>query len=151
MFIKLLFDNWKFIFYSKLAQLSRFNQLIFEISLQKYFPNIYEIRNAYLRNYIKSVKKEFYILSSIDLFIWFNLMNICFNIFFYKKINLKKILCYILLIIILLLLCILIFYVFIVKTYITNTNLITDILPMFMVISNKLLYNIFTYLILIGL
>lgn len=147
----MLFDNWKFIFYSKLAQLSRFNQLIFNISLQKYFPNIYEIRNAYLRNYIKSVKLEFYILSSIDLFIWSNLMKICFHIFFYKKINIKKIFFYLISTIIILLLLILIFYVFVIKAYITYTNIIVDILPIFMVVSNKFLYNIFTYLILIGL
>ena len=124
---------------------------MFDISLNKYFPNIYEIKNAYLRNYIKATKSEFYIMSSIKLFIWSKLMQICFNIFFYKKVNIKRIFIYLLTIIIIILTLILIFYVFFIKKYITYTNIITDILPPFIIISNKLLQNIFAYLMLIGL
>ena len=147
----MLFDNWKFIFYSKLAQLNRTNKLYFEISLNKYFPNIYEIRNTYLRNYIKSIKLEFYMLSNIKLFIWHSLMQICFNIFFYKKVNIKYIIIYILITLMVILILIVIFYVFFIKKYITYTNIVTNILPLFTIVSNKLLQNIFTYLILIGL
>ena len=151
MYIILLFDNWKFIFHSKLAQLSRLNKLKFHISLNNKFPDIYTIRNAYLRNYIKSVKHEFYILSSIDLFIWSNLMNICFNIFFYKKIQIKKILFYICCTIIFLLLLVLLFYVFFIKIPITYNSLVIDLLIPYTMCTIKFSQNIFTYLILIGL
>ena len=151
MYLNLLFDKWKFIFYSKLAQLSRLHKLTFEMSLNKHFPNIYEIRNSYLREYIKSIKNEFYALSNLSLFIWSTLMQLCFQTFFYKKINLKKVIYYLIIIIFITLVLLVLIYVFIIKAYITNTHLLTDLLPIFMTMSNKLLNNIFTYLILVGL
>lgn len=146
-----MFNKWKFIFYSRLSQLNRNNKLTFHISLDKLFPKLYDIKNAYIRKYIQSVKKEIYILSNINLFIWNTITNIFFNIFFYKKIKLIRVFLILSLILSLILLLILFFYVFIVKTYITYTYKITDILPLFLISSQKFIFNIFYYLLLIGL
>ena len=78
-------------------------------------------------------------------------MQLCFQTFFYKKINLKKVIYYLIIIIFITLVLLVLIYVFIIKAYITNTHLLTDLLPIFMTMSNKLLNNIFTYLILVGL
>ena len=146
-----MFNEWKFIFYSKLAQLSRNHNLIFHISINKLFPKLYDIKNAYLRNHIQLIKKEIYILSNINLFIWHTVMNIFFNVFFYKKIKLSRIILILILVLILILMLILIFYVFIIKTHITYTYKITDVLPLFLISSQKFIFNIFYYLVLIGL
>ena len=147
----MLFNEWKFIFYSKLAQLSRNHTLIFNISLNKIFPKLYDIKNAYLRNHIRLIKKEIYILSNINLFVWHTITNIFFNIFFYKKVKLINIILILLIIIIILLLSSIIFYVFLIKLHITYTNKLTDILPLFLISSQKFIFNIFYYLLLIGL
>ena len=146
-----MFNEWKFIFYSKLAQLSRNHNLTFHISLNKLFPKLYDIKNAYLRNYIQLTKKEIYILSNINLFIWHTIMNIFFNIFFYKKVKLSRIILILILMLMLILVLILIFYVFIIKIHITYTYKITDVLPLFLISSQKFIFNIFYYLVLIGL
>ena len=147
----MLFNEWKFIFYSKLAQLYRNHNLIFNISLNKIFPKLYDIKNAYLRNHIRLIKKEIYILSNINLFVWHTITNIFFNIFFYKKVKLINIILILIIIIILLLLSSIIFYVFLIKLHITYTNKLTDILPLFLISSQKFIFNIFYYLLLIGL
>ena len=151
MYLYLMFNEWKFVFYSRLAQLSRNHSLMFHISLNKLFPKLYDIKNAYLRNYIQLIKKEIYILSNINLFVWHTITNIFFNIFFYKKISLLRVISILVLGFILILILILIFYVFIVKAHITYTYNITDMLPLFLISSQKFIFNIFYYLVLIGL
>ena len=146
-----MFNKWKFIFYSKLAQLSRNHNLIFNISLNKIFPKLYDIKNAYLRNHIRLIKKEIYILSNINLFVWNTITNIFFNIFFYKKTKLINIILIIVLLLMSILLLSIIFYVFLIKLHITYTNKLTDILPLFLISSQKFIFNIFYYLLLIGL
>ncbi len=82
------FDRWKSVFYSKAAQLERQNPISPE--LNKCFPSLVDVKNKFLRNYIKDVKKEITLMANPHVYLWRACMQIAFDIFFYKKFDLSK-------------------------------------------------------------
>ena len=86
------FDKWKSIFYSRAAQLERLHPLPHK--LNKLFPNLIDVKNKFLREHIKQVRKEITLMSNAQVFLWRSCMQLAFKIFFSKKYTNKLIFMY---------------------------------------------------------